>query len=621
MSKPVSVADAPFVETELARPAVEVERIDSGPQAGGWRLRSPIPLGSYPDNLVLCLRRWAKEAPDRLFLAERDAEGAWRRITYGETARLADNIAGALIELGCTPDRPIAILSDNSINFGLLHLAAMTIGVPTMPVSPAYSLMSADHAKLKTVIAHHDPSVIFVDDAAPFERALAALDLSRAHLVTGLPHDGAACLEDWKARSAGPEVDARLAEVGPDTVAKILLTSGSTGQPKGVITTQRMLCANQAMTAFSWPFMERRPPVLVDWLPWNHTFGGSFCFNTMLYFGGALYIDEGRPAPGRFEATLRNLAEISPTLYLNVPRGYDLLVPALEADESLRDSLFADLEMLFFAAAALPQNLRDRLEALSVAARGARLPITSSLGSTETAPAATYMTWDSDVWGNVGVPLPGVEVKLAPNGDKLELRLKGPSITPGYYGEPELSAKAFDAEGYFGIGDACRFLDEDDPVKGLLFDGRVAENFKLMSGTWVHAGTLRLAAISAAAPVLMDCVITGHDRAEVGLIAFLNPAGCRALCPDLAADAPLAELAVRAEIRDCIATGLAAHNRDNPASSTRIARVIIATEPPAIDASEITDKGYINQRAVLTHRAETVERLYEGGDDKIIEIL
>jgi len=611
MAAAVPNSPVPFADTKLARPVVSATPLEGG----GWYLRSPDPLPSYPDHLIHCLRRWAAETPDRVFLAEREGDGGWLKLTFGDAARLSANIAQALIDQGCGPDRPIAILSDNSIDFALLHLAAMHMGAPIMPVSPAYSLMSNDHVKLRGVIEHHDPSVIFVQDSAPFEKALVAIDHSRAKLLTG------AGLEDWKAVEAGPDVESRLAEITPDSVAKILLTSGSTGQPKGVITTQRMLCSNQAMMAYAWPFLEDKPPVLVDWLPWNHTFGGSFCFNIILYHGGTLYIDEGRPAPGRFNATLRNLSEIGPTFYLNVPRGYDLLIPELEADDALRDALFRNLDVLFFAAAALPQSLRDRLEALSIAARGIRLPIITSLGSTETAPGATYMTWDCDVWGNIGLPMPGLELKLTPNGDKLEACFKGPNITPGYYREPDLSAKAFDDDGFFNMGDALRLLDPDDPSRGLLFDGRVAENFKLMSGTWVHPGTLRLAVIDAAGPVIQDAVIAGQNRNDICLIVFPNPAGCRGLCPDAPEDEALEDLVRRAQIRDRLAEGLAAHNRDNPANSTRIARAMITCAPPVIDAGEITDKGYINQRAVLAHRADLVERLYGAEDDPDIIVI
>ncbi len=616
MATETSVHDAPYAEIDFAPATVEREALPGG----GWRLWNPEELQPYPDHLITCLRSAAAAAPDRVFLAQRDTSGGWRELTFGDTARLAANFAQALIDRGHGPDRPIAILSDNSIEFGIVQLGAMHVGVPVLPVSSAYSLMSSDHEKLRGVIAHHDPSIVYVDNAAPFAAALAALDGTRFELVTGIESDGAECLADWLAVEATEKVERRLGEIGPDTIAKILLTSGSTSQPKGVINTQRMMCANQAMKAQIWRFLSQRPPVMIDWLPWNHTFGGNYCFNLALYTTGTFYIDEGRPAPGRFQATLDNLREVRPTVYLNVPRGFDVLVPELEADAALRDNLFHDLDVLFFAGAALPQSTRERLEALSVASRGVRIPIVTSLGATETGPAATYMTWDSNVWGNIGVPLPGAEMKVIPNDDKFEARFRGPHVTPGYYLEPELTAKAFDDDGFFSIGDAVKFLDADDPSKGLIFDGRVAENFKLLSGTWVAAGTLRLAAISAAAPVIQDAVVTGHDRDEVVLLVFPSPAGCRALCQDAAEDEPLERLLARPEIRTCLTDGLAAHNRANPGGSTRITRVLLMTEPAAIDAGEITDKGYINQRAVLARRAGLVERLYADGeaDDVVV---
>ncbi len=612
---------APYAETDLAGAAVEIEAL----AGGGWRLWNPEPLQPYPDHLIACLRRRAAEAPDRVFLAQRadaaDIGAGWRELTFGEAARFAANIAQALIDRGHGPDRPLAILSDNSIEFGLVELGAMHVGIPVLPISSAYSLMSSDHEKLRGVFAHHDPSVVYVDDPAPFERALAALDRTRFELVTGIESAGAECLADWSAVEATAAVERRLAAIGPDTIAKILLTSGSTGQPKGVINTQRMMCANQAMKAQTWRFLSARPPVILDWLPWSHTFGGNYCFNLALFAGATFHIDEGRPVPGRFQATLDNLRDVSPTVYLNVPRGFDVLVPELEADTGLRDNLFGDLDALFFAGAALPQTTRERLEALSVAALGVRVPIITSLGATETGPAATYMTWDSNVWGNIGVPLPGSEMKLIPNDDKLEAWFRGPHVTPGYYNEPELTASAFDDDGFFAIGDAVKFLDADDPAKGLIFDGRVAENFKLLSGTWVAAGTLRLAAISAGSPVIQDAVVTGHDRDEVGLLVFPNPAGCRALCASATAPEPLERLIARPEIRACLMAGLAEHNRANPGGSTRIRRVLLMTEPAAIDAGEITDKGYINQRAVLARRADLVERLYaEPAADNVLVI-
>ena len=606
-----AAAKAPFAATALAPPTVEAEATGDG----GWLLRQPVPLGAVPDHLIGVLREQARAVPDRTFLAERDGAGGWRKLDYRTAAAKSAAIGQALIERGHGPDRPVAILSDNSIDFGLLQLGCMHVSVPVMPVSPAYSLMSRDFAKLKGVIAHHDPSVVFVDDPGPFAAALEALDLDGRTLLTSDGAGGSESLAAWAETPATGALEARLAEVGPDTVAKILLTSGSTGLPKGVINTQRMLCGNQVQTIHAYPFLLERPPVICDWLPWNHTFGGNFCFNLILFHGGTFWLDEGKPAPGLFDRTLANLREVTPTLYLNVPRGYDVLVRALEADPGLRDRLLGDLDVLFFAGAALPQSLREKLDALSVAARGARTPIVTSLGSTETAPAGTYMTWDSDAWGNIGVPLPGVEVKLAPNGDKLEARFRGPTISPGYWGSPDLTAKAFDEDGYFRIGDAVKFLDPGDPAQGLVFDGRVTENFKLLSGTWVAVGTLRLAVISAAAPVLQDAAITGHDRDEIGIVGFPSLPGCRALCPDLADDAALEDVIARPEIRARLAEGLAAHNAENRGSSTRIARAVLTAEPPAIDAGEITDKGYINQRAVLARRAAEVTRLHAAAPD------
>ena len=602
---------APFADiVALAEPAVEVETL----AGGGWLLRCPHPLDPYPDHLVVCLRQWAEQAPERDFLCQRAADGGWRRVTYGAAARLSAGIAQALIDRGHGPERPVAILSDNSIDFALLMLGALHVSVPVMPVSTAYSLMSSDHAKLKAVVAHHRPGIVFVDDPAPYAKALAALEPSRIAVLASTEGAGAEGLDQWMRTEPTPEVEARLAQVGPDTVAKILLTSGSTGQPKGVLNTQRMMCANQAMKNQMWPFLRTRPPVLVDWLPWNHTFGGNYCFNLILTKGGTFYIDEGKPAPGRFEQTLANLREVSPTIYLNVPRGYDLLVPELEADDELRATLFRDLDILFFAGAALPQDLHDRLAAMSVAERGRRLPIVTSLGATETGPAATYMTWESEVAGNIGLPLPGCEMKMAPVDGKYEARFRGPHVTPGYFGEPGLTAECFDDDGFFRIGDAVRWLDRDDPLKGVVFDGRVAENFKLDTGTWVASGTLRLAAISAAAPAIQDAVVTGHDRGEVGLLVFPNLAGCRGLCPEAGADEPAEALLARPQIHAHLRRRLASYNRANPASSTRIARLLLMTEPPAIDAGEITDKGYINQGAVLDRRAALVERLYATDD-------
>ena len=603
---------------DFAPPAVDVEqRAD-----GSYLLRSPYAPEPYPDHLLVPLQRWAKQAPDRALFAERGPDGAWRKLTYAQAAAGAASIAQALIERGHGPDRPVAILSDNAIDHALVMFGAMHAGIPVMPVSPAYSLMSQDFAKLKAVFGFTDPSLIYVADARPFAKALAALDRSRFQLLVsgddaGL---GAARLAGWLAVKPGPEAAAALAKVGPDTNAKILLTSGSTGLPKGVINTHRMMCSNQVALAQLWRFARKRPPVLVDWLPWNHTFGGNFNINLVLFHGGTLYLDEGRPAPGRLDATIRNLSEISPTIYLNVPRGFDMLAPVLETDARLATSLMRDVDVMFFAGASMPQTLYERLTAIAKRTRGSDIPFITSLGSTETAPSAVAVHWKSDRPVSVGVPLPGTEVKLAPTGDKLEFRVRGPNVTPGYYKQPDKTREAFDEDGFFKMGDAVRFMDPDDPKKGLVFDGRIAEDFKLSSGTWVHAGTLRLAALAAAQPVFQDAVVAGQDRGFVGLLAFPSLAGVRALCPNVPDDAPLAALLRRREVVERVKDGLARHNADRPGSSTRIGRVMLMAEPPQIDASEITDKGYVNQRAVLTRRATLVERLYAElpGDDVIV---
>ena len=607
---------ADVASVNMQRFGVDVERRGDGTVL----LRCPEPLAPVPASIVEMLRDHAAAHPDRDFLCERDGSGGWRRATYADVLRAANAIGQALLDGGHSAARPVAILSDNSINQAFVMFGALTVGIPVMPVSPAYSLMSQDHEKLGMVIAHNDPSAVFVDNPAPFAKALAAIDMTGRTLVVGSTDgapDGAVSLSDWLAVVPGPALDAAAAAVTLDTVGKILLTSGSTGLPKGVLNTHRMMVSNQVSMTQVCGFLRDEPPVFVDWLPWNHTFGGNYNLNMALHNGGTLYIDEGRPVPGRIEATIANLKEISPTLYLNVPRGFDLLLPLLEADDEARDALFRNLKILFFAGAALPRNLWERLDRLAIAVKGERVPITTSLGSTETAPAATFMNWYPKSAGNIGLPLPGNELKLVPNGDKLEIRMRGPIITPGYYRQDELTAKAFDEEGFFRIGDAGKLEDDDDPAQGVVFDGRVAENFKLLSGTWVHAGQLRLQAIAAASPVIQDAVVTGQDRDEVGLLAFISLDGCRSLAgEDLTPD----ELVVHPAVRAQLGTGLAAHNRDNPGSSTRIKRVLLMTEPPQIDAGEITDKGYINQRAVLTRRAKIVDRLYTGGDGDIVVI-
>jgi feruloyl-CoA synthase len=602
------MTDAPRASLEFAPARVETEFLPDG----GFILRSPMKLAPYASNLCEHLTLWAERAPDRKFLAERDPEGRWRGVSFAEARDLARSIAQALLDRSVTPDRPVMILSDNGIENGLLQLAAMHVGVPVAPTSPAYSLMSQDFGKLKHVFDLIRPKLVFAADGRTFAKALDALDLSDVEVaVTRNPPEGLSATAFAALSETAPTgaVDAALSRVGPDTVAKILFTSGSTGLPKGVLNTHRMLCSNQQAIAQIWPFVTRRPPVLVDWLPWSHTFGGNHNFNMMLRNGGTLYIDAGKPAPGLVETTVANLRDVAPTLYFNVPRGYDMIVPYLEQDAALRDRFFSDLDTIFYAAAALPQNLWERLEALSLAARGEKVVMTSAWGATETAPMVTAVHFPIDRAGVIGIPAPGSELKMLPNAGKLEMRVRGPNVTPGYHKRDDLTSEAFDEDGFYRIGDAGKLADPDDPAKGILFDGRVAEDFKLLTGSWVSTGTLRVAAIAAGAPIIQDAVVAGHDRDEIGLLVFPNPAGAAEVA-GLDPGTPLAEIVADDKVREALRSGLAAYNAENRGSSTRIARALILTEPPAIDANEITDKGYINQRAVLERRAGLVETLY-----------
>ena len=567
-----------FSRLHFAAPEVSVEqRAD-----GSTLLRSPTPLGPYARAVGEWLVDWAQKAPDRAFLAERAGDG-WRRITYRETLDSVRRIGESLLARGLDASRPIALLSDNSIEHALLSLGAMHVGVPAAPISAAYSLMSKDHAKLKAIFELLEPGLVWAAEPEKYAAALAAVGR------TSTPIDELLAVQPTQ------RVDAAFARVGPDTIGKILFTSGSTGTPKGVINTQRMMCSNQQSWAQAWPFIGERPPVICEWLPWNHTFGSNGTFNMVLRNGGTFHLDGGKPVPGLIETTVRNLREVSPTIYLNVPRGFDLLLPYLESDAQLRSNFFRDLDAIFYAGAALPQNLWERIEKLAIAERGGELAMLSGWGSTETAPMATCVHFAIERAGVIGLPAPGSEIKLVPSGGKLEARVRGPNVTPGYYRRDDLTRAAFDAEGFYRIGDALRLADPQQPSLGLVFDGRVAEDFKLSSGTWVHVGAVRVRLIAAANPVVQDAVLTGHDRDEVGALVFLNPATTK----DMSAEAVRARVA--AALRTMSADG---------GSSTHPTRALIMAEPASIDANEITDKGYINQRAVLENRAALVEKLH-----------
>lgn len=578
---------------------------------GSLVLRSLVPLGEYPPNAASPIRHWAGETPDRTFLAERDADGGWRRVTFGEARRLTDAIGQALLDRGLSEARPVVILSGNSVEHGLLTYAAMSVGVPVAPISVAYSLLSEDHEKLRRIVDLVRPGLVFADDGEQYRGALADLDLEGIEVVTSRaapPGLDATDFAQLSATDPTADVDRAHEAVDASATAKILFTSGSTGEPKGVRTTHGMLAANQQQLVQIWPFLLDTPPVLLDWLPWNHTFGGNNNLGVVASRGGTLYIDDGRPTEELFERTIANLREVAPTVYFNVPAGFSMLVPRLESDKALAEQFFSELQVIVYAGAALPQHLWERLDAVAVATTGERILLSAGWGSTETAPMATFTHFPTERSGNIGVPVPGVDLKLVPAGDRYELRVRGPNVTPGYVGRPDLTAAAFDDEGFYRINDAGRLVDPDDPSRGLEFAGRVSEDFKLYTGTWVRVGPRRLSVL-AACDVLSDAVVTGPDREYVGLLAWLHPAeAARVAGPDAPSDveALAAHPAVRAAIRE----GVERHNREHQGSSERIRRVLLLTTPASIDSGEITDKGYVNQRGVLERRAALVDRLY-----------
>lgn len=573
------------LDLRLAPASVSVERRSDGTQI----LRSPVPLGSHARLVGDWLKRWAEFAPDRVFLAER-RDGEWFRLRYSEAANQVPRLAEGLLRKGLGPNAPLMILSDNGIEHALLGLAAMHVGIPVAAISPAYSLVSRDHAKLRQIAELLQPGAVYASDPAKYAKALSAINHQ--------PLDFSATLSDVVSKA----VDDAHREVTPDTVAKILFTSGSTGAPKGVVNTQRMLTSNQQQSLHVWPFLADEPPVVVDWLPWNHTFGGNYNFHMVLSNGGTMYIDAGKPVPALFGESIRNLREISPNMYFNVPKGFDLLLPRLEEDLELRRHFFSQCKFFFYAGAALPQNLWERFQQLARAETGADVALVSAWGSTETAPLCLAVHFPIDRAGVVGLPVPGCELKLVPAAGKLEARVRGPNITPGYYRSSEQTQSAFDEEGFYRIGDALRFLDPSHPERGLVFDGRVAEDFKLRTGTWVHVGVLRLQLLAACDPLVQDAVLTGHDRDEIGALLFLH--------------ASAAQLPEK-EVRQRIARGLGRMNASNGAgSASRLARALVQLEQPRSDAGEITDKGYINQRSVLTLRAAEVDRLHAARADQ-----
>jgi len=564
------------------------------------------------------LHRWAQETPDAIFLAERSGAG-WREVPYGAALEQVQALSAGLLAQGFGPDTPILIISGNGVDHGLLSLAAHYVGVPTVPVAEQYSLIPGAQKQLQFILGLINPRMVFAEDGEKFAAALSLPEMAgREIVVARKPGAAQGTLEALIRAGAGQDVAAAAAKVGPDSVVKILMTSGSTSSPKGVLTTHRMMCANQAQIADALPFLKQRKPRIVDWLPWNHVFGGSHNFNMMLSNGGALYIDAGKPVKGLVETTIENNRMIGGTMGFNVPVGFAMLRDAMREDAALRETYFRDLDMLLYAGASLPQDVWRDLEDMARDVRGDVPLINSSWGLTETAPACLIQHELTDRSGIVGVPMTGVTVKLIPDqiadtGNRFEVRVKGPNIMPGYFNAPEKTAEAFDDEGYFVTGDAMGFVDPDDMTKGLKFDGRISEDFKLQSGVWVRAAQLRLDALAALAPLAADVVVTGEGQRQVGLLILPAPdqmAAGRDEGGVLRSDALEAELSKR----------LAKLAETAPGASNRISRALVMAEPPSMAEGEITAKGNLNFRKVLARRAALLDRLYDPQDSAVIEI-
>jgi len=591
------------------------------PQAdGSLRVHSSEPLRAYPRRLTDRLLHWAAVARDRTLAAKRGVDGQWRHLSYAQALRQARSIAQALLDLGLSAERPVAILSDNDLEHLLLGLGAMLAGVPFAPVSSAYSTVSQDFGKLRHIVSVLTPGLVFASSAQGYARAIAATVAPDVPVVlTQGSIAGRPCLafEELLATDPSADVDAAHDAVGPDTIAKFLFTSGSTKQPKAVITTQRMLCANQQQILQCFPELGDEPPVLVDWLVWNHTFGGSHNVGLVLNNGGTLYIDDGRPTPTLIGQTLRNLREIAPTVYFNVPKGFEEIARAMQADEALRRKLFSRVKMFFFAGAGITQPVWDLLDALAESTCGERIRMLTGLGMTETAPFAICANAFDVKAGHVGLPAPGMEIKLVPVAGKTEVRYRGPNVTPGYWRAPEQTAESFDDEGFYCSGDALKLIDADHPERGFAFDGRIAEDFKLSTGTFVSVGPLRARIVAAGDPLVLDVVIAGINRDDIGILVFPRLEACRAEA-GLGADAPAARVLAAAAVREFFQRLVDAQWAAGTGSATRVARALVLTEPPSIDRGEITDKGSINQRAVLTQRDARVEQLYLGGTDVLL---
>lgn len=583
-------------------------------------LESGLPLKAYPPHMLAPLVKWAAERPDQVWLAERwpedPAQDSWRRLTYAEGLAAVRRIAAAFLSEGAGPDAPVMILSKNSIDNALVMYAGMWASSPVVPVTPAYATLSQDLVRFRYIDDLTSPKFIYVEDGKEYQRALDALDLTGRIVIysrnaPNVPR--AVSLEDF-AGQTGTAVDEAYAALTPKTVAKYMLTSGSTGEPKAVINLHGMVAANAKMIRSVWnePRLDEitgGPQVMVNFLPWSHTYGTHSILHNMLDWGGTLYICQGAPTPQRLPEMLRNLKEIPTTQHTTVPQAWAALATALEQDDALAEVFFSRLTSMAYGGASMGQDIYERIQEVAVRITGERISLSAGYGATETSPTASNVHWPNDKMGLIGLPLPGNTFKLVPAGEKLELRVKGVNVTPGYFRNPQKTAEAFDEDGYYRLGDAVKFVDPAQPEKGLAFDGRTVEEFKLVSGTWVSTGSVRVAAVAASGGVLSDAIVCGLNREEIGLLGFLNEAYCQRLAGGAL---PLEDLVRHPAVEAALREGLAAHNRKNSNAAARIARLLLQTSQPQADLGEITEKGYINQSRTQELRAEQIERLYSA---------
>lgn len=601
------IQSTPIRPVRMGNMAAEAEALADGTTI----VRSVEPLRPYPRSIVDALESWAERTPETILIADRAGED-WRKLSFAQVLESLPPLAQALLDSGLSAERPLMIISGNEIEHLLLGLAAIWVGIPYAPISPAYSLISTDFGKLKHILGLLTPGLVYASDGAAFGKAIDAVvppDLPVVVRTNAPAGRTARTFADLLTTPVTPAVAAAHAAIAPETVAKVLFTSGSTGLPKGVITTNRMMSCNQEMIRTALAFLADEPPVLLDWMPWNHVAGGSHNVGIAIYNGGTFYVDDGQPTPARFGLTLRNLKDVQPTLFFNVPKAYEFLVAAFDEHPDVRRNLFARLKVLQYAGASLSQHVFDGLDRAARAELGERVMIITGYGSTETAPFAFTTTWPVEQAGHIGLPAAGMEVRLVPNGDKLELRLKGPNVTPGYWRDAEKTAAAFDELGFYQIGDAVRYADPKDLSQGFVFDGRVSEDFKLSTGTWVNFAAVRSAVIGACAPLIRDVVLTGLDRNFIGAMIFPDLEACARTAGLPSGTAPEPLLA-HPEIRTRFEASLRTLAQRATGSSNHVARALILTAPPDIDRGEVTDKGSINQRAVRTHRTDLLEALY-----------